>query len=64
MTALAPTDSDKPFRGRRMSWGEFERILADNDNSQPGQPLSDETLAHPTAQPHNGEPLVRAVPAR
>lgn len=36
MMAITPTDNDKPYRGRRMSWREFYQLRPDlrpdNDN--------------------------------
>jgi hypothetical protein len=40
MAATMPSDSDKPYRGRRLSWAEFHRLQADRkaDNDDDEQP--------------------------
>ncbi|MBZ9815051.1 hypothetical protein [Mesorhizobium sp. CA7] len=49
MAATHPSDSDKPYRGRRMSWSEFKRLMADNDNDrrddEPAAPMVQRTAA-------------------
>lgn len=59
-STTSTTESAKPYRGRRMSWEEFRKLMkeAANDNERPGEKglhrgevISSRPLLTPTARP-------------